>query len=158
MNETQVLRLFLARMDNYGVSDIWHIRGRLYAIVMNDQYYNAVVLVNSYAYYEDRYHIASKNKPTLVICYEHDTVLPIPALSMRYGNYAKPYDLPEGIDDIVTQRHTRLGSKVFVGMYIVGIRLAQSMMKDFPKATRSRYKHRIEALNRRKQGSQVKTT
>lgn len=157
MKEIHVLRMFLARMENYGVTRIKHIRGRVYDVVMNGEHYSAVMLVNSYAYYEDRYHIAKK-KPTLVICYEHDTVLPLPALSMRYGNYAQPYELPESIEDIETQRHTRLGSKVFVGMYIVGVRLAQNMMKDFPASTRTRYKQRIEALNKRKQGSPVKVS
>lgn len=157
MKEIHVLRMFLARMDNYGVTHIAHVRGRIYEVVMNGQQHKAVLLVNSYSYYDDRYHIA-KNKPTMVICYEHDTVLPIPALSMRYGNYAKSYERPEGIKDIVAQRHTRLGSKVFIGMYITGFRIAQDMMKDFPPSTRTRYKQRIEALNKRKQGSQVKVS
>lgn len=155
MREIHVHRMFLARMENYGVTSIKHIRGRIYEVVMNDQQYRAVVLVNSYSYYEDRYHLLKK-QPTLVICYEHDTVLSIPALSMRFGNLAEAFEKPEGIDDIKAQRHTKLGSKVFVGMYITGIRIAQSMMKDFPPSTRTRYKQRIETLNRRKQGSQVK--
>jgi hypothetical protein len=132
-------------MDTYGITQITHVRGRIYDVVMNGEQSRAVMLVNSYSYYEDRYHIAKK-QPALVICYEHDTVLPIPALSMRFSNLAKPYEKPEGIDDIVAQRHTKLGSKVFVGMYITGFRIAQNMMKDFPPSTRTRYKQRIEAL------------
>lgn len=157
MNSKHVLRMFLARLDTYEVTNITHIRGRIYSVTMAGQQYRAVVLVNSYSYYEDRYHLP-KNKPDLVICYEHDTVLPVPALSMRFGNLAKPFEKPEGIDDIKVQRHTRLGSKVFVGMYITGFRIAQEMMKDFPPSTRTRYKQRIEALNKRKQGSQVKVS
>lgn len=157
MKEIHVLRMLLARMDTYDITHIEHIRGRIYTVTMAGQQYRAVMLVNSYSYYEDRYHLP-KNKPDLVICYEHDTVLPIPALSMRFGNLAKPFEKPEGIDDIVTQRHTKVGSKVFVGMYITGFKIAQKMMKDFPPSTRTRYKQRIEALNRRKQGSQVKVS
>src|SRR5215813_14315467 len=98
MKETDVLRMFLARAGNYEVTDIKHSRGRAYSVVMKGNTYNAVVLLNSFQYYELQYHIARK-KPDLVICYKHDSVLPVPVLSIRAGNYAEPHDLPEEIED-----------------------------------------------------------
>src|SRR5690349_12416944 len=103
MRETDVLRMFLARAENYEVKSIKHTRGRAYLVEMKGKIHNAVVLLNSFQYYELQYHIA-KVKPDLVICYRHDSVLPIPVLSIRVGNYAAAYELPEDIEDVEAQR------------------------------------------------------
>ena len=154
MKEIDVLRMLIARADNYGISSVQHMHGRLYSIVMNGEHYTAVVLVHSFAYYEKRYHIAM-NKPTLVVCYMHDTVVPIPVLSTRAGNYAKAYELPSEIEDIEAQRWSKLGSQVLLGMYISGVRLAQTIMKELPVSTRNRYLQKVEGLGRRKRGRPV---
>lgn len=154
MKELDVLRALMARMDNYAISSIKPIRGRLWSVVMDNEHYNAVVLVHSFEYYEKRYHVAMQ-KPTLIICFVHDTVVPVPVLSMRAGNYAKAYELPTEIDDIEQQRWSKLGSRVLLGMYISGVRLAQTMMKELPVSTRNRYLQKVEELGRRKRGRPV---
>jgi hypothetical protein len=132
MTENDVLRLFLARRENYGVVACSHQKGRVYEVVMNDESYHAVVLISSFAYYELRYHIAT-HQPTLVICYEHTSVLPIPVLSLRAGNLAKAYELPETIIDVAAQRFTRVGSQVLLGQYICGVKAAQTLIeKEVP--------------------------
>jgi hypothetical protein len=150
--------MFLARADNYEVTDIKHSRGRAYTVVMKGKTYNAVVLLNSFQYYELQYHIA-KVKPDLVICYRHDTVLPIPVLSIRAGNYADKYELPEEIEDLEAQRHSKTGARVLLGMYISGLRRAQDIIhdKDFPKSTRNRYLQKARELGKRKRGRPVDT-
>jgi hypothetical protein len=154
MKELDVLRMLLARTDNYGISDVQAIRGRLYSLTMNGECYTAVVLVHSFAYYEKRYHI-SLNKPTLIVCYVHDTVVPIPVLSTRGGNFAKAYELPAEIEDIEAQRSSKTGAHVLLGMYISGVRLAQTIIKELPVSTRNRYLQKVEALGRRKRGRPV---
>lgn len=154
MHETDVLRMFLARADNYGVSRVSLLQGRLYRVTMNDDMYTAVLLVHSFAYYEKRYHI-SQTRPTLVVCYEHDTVVPIPVLSMRAGNFARAYELPTEIEDIVTQRWSKVGTRVLLGMYISGVRQAQTIVNGLPRATRDRYLHRVKTLGRRARGRPV---
>jgi hypothetical protein len=72
MNELDVFRLLLARRDNYDISEIAHISGRAYSLVMEGRRYTAVVLSNSFDFYQLRYHIA-KRVPDLVICFTHDT-------------------------------------------------------------------------------------
>jgi hypothetical protein len=154
IQEIDVLRLLIARADNYGISRVSPLRGRLYAVTMNEENYTAVVLTHSFAYYEKRYHI-SRNKPTLIVCYVHDTVVPMPVLSMRAGNFAKAYELPAEIEDIETQRWSKTGAHVFIGMYISGVRLAQTMMKELPVSTRNRYLQKVKDLGRRKRGRPV---
>src|SRR5205807_9996189 len=119
MREADVLRMFLARADNYAVTSIKHSRGRAYSVVMEGKTHNAVVLSHSFDYYALQYHIA-RQRPDLVICYVHDTVVPIPVLSMRVGNLAEAYDLPEDIEDVEAQRCSRTGSRVVLAMYSSG--------------------------------------
>jgi hypothetical protein len=154
MEERDVLRMLLARSDNYSVARVKAVRGRLYDITMNGQLYRALILVHSFSYYELRYHV-SLVRPTLVVCYIHDSVLPIPVLSTRIGNYAQAYELPEQITDIATQRATKVGSQVLLGMYMSGVRSAQEIFKELPVSTRNRYLQRVEELGKRKRGKPV---
>jgi hypothetical protein len=156
VKESDVLRMFLARADNYNVTAITHTRGRAYSVVMGGKTYNAVLLLHSFQYYELQYHIA-RHKPDLVICYMHDSVLPIPVLSMRVGNLAEPYDLPEDIEDVKSQRFSRTGSRVLLGMYVSGLRQAQEIIKDLKPTTRKRYLQKAKELGKRKRGRPVDT-
>jgi hypothetical protein len=157
MNELDVFRLLLARRNNYDISEIEHTSGRSYTIVMNGRRYNAVVLPNSFAFYEKRYHIA-KVIPTLVICFTHDTALPVPVLSMKAGKIALPYDLPSGITDVEAQRHrSKTGSQVLLGMYLCGMKEAQMIVNELPTTSRKRYIERARQLGKRKRGRPVDT-
>lgn len=154
MNETDVLRMFLARRDNYGVGSITPLHGRFYDVEMNGERYTAVVLAHSFAYYMLRYHLAQV-RPTLVICSVHDTVLPVPVLSTKVGNFANAYELPEEITDIEHQRTSRLGSQVLLGMYISGMKAAQTIVNGLPTSTKNRYLRKATLLGKRKRGRPV---
>lgn len=154
MKETDVLRLFLARRDNYGVSSITPLHGRLYTVEMNGVQYRAVMLLHSFAYYELRYHIAPV-PPTLVICYQHDTVVSIPVLSLKVGNFAHAYELPEEITDVEAQRNSQRGSQVLLGMYLSGMKVAQTMVNGLPGSTKNRYLRKAKLLGKRKRGRPV---
>jgi hypothetical protein len=148
--------MFEARADNYTVKDISHIRGRAYSLTMGSEHYNAVVLYTSFDYYDLRYHLA-KVKPDFIICFQHNTVVPIPVLSLKAGRLAKGYELPEEIKDIREQRFTKVGSRVLLGMYLSGIRLAQDIIKDLKPTTKARYLQKAKDLSRRKRGRPVDT-
>jgi hypothetical protein len=156
MREIDILRMFEARADNYAVKDVSHIRGRAYSLTMAGQQYNAVVLFKSFQYYELGYQLA-KLKPTIIICYQHNTVVPIPVLSLKAGRHAKAYELPEEITDIEQQRFTKTGSRVLLGMYISGVRFAQDLVKDLRPTTKARYLQKAKDLSRRKRGRPVDT-
>jgi hypothetical protein len=154
MNTQDVLRLLLSRRENYGVSQITRLQGRVYAVVMNEEHYNAVVLASSFQFYTLRYHIA-QSRPTLVICYVHDTCLPVPTLSLRAGNLAQIHELPETISDIEAQRNRPFGSQVLLGMYLCGLRSGQRIVSELPPTTRKRYLQRVKMLGKRKRGKPV---
>lgn len=154
MNELDVFRLLLARRDNYDISEIAHISGRAYSIVMRGKRYNTIVLLNSFDFYQLRYHIA-KRIPDLVICFAHTTVLDVPCLSLKSSRLARPRDLPEGIVDVVKQRHrSKIGSQCLLGQYLIGVKSAQDIIhhKDFPPRSRRRYIERARLLGRRRPG------
>jgi hypothetical protein len=123
---------------------------------MESKTYNAVALLSSFQYYELQYHIARK-RPDLVICYQHNSVLPIPVLSTKHGNYAQPYELPEEIEDLEAQRFTKTGCRVLLGMYISGMRRAQDIIKDLKPTTRKRYLQKAKDLGKRRRGRPVDT-
>jgi hypothetical protein len=157
MKEADILRMFEARADNYSVTNISHVRGRAYFIIMDGKHYNAVVLFNSFQYYELKYHIA-RQKPTLIICYQHNTVVPIPVLSLKAGRHAKPYEKPEEITDVAEQRFTKTGCRVLLGMYISGVRYAQDLIKEMKSpTTKARYLQKARDLSTRTRGRPVDT-
>lgn len=159
MKEADILRMFEARADNYVVKDILHIRGRAYSLSMwGVSYKSAVVLFNSFQYYELRYHLA-KVKPDLIICFRHDTVVPIPVLSLKAGKFAEKEERPEEIDDVAAQRFTKTGSRVLLGMYLSGLKYAQELINDpdFPSTTKARYLQKAKDLSTRKRGRPVDT-
>lgn len=156
MYEIDVLNAFLARMDNYGVTSAIHQHGQYYHLVMNGEQHNAVLLTHSFHYYEKRYHLADE-RPTLIICHTHDTVLPVPVLSVRAGNFARAYELPESVYDMEQQRYTKVGSQVLLGAYISGLKSAQVIVNNLPPSTRGRYFLRAKELCRRKRGRPVGT-
>ena len=157
MTELDVFRLLLARRANYGIAEIIPVSGRAYSIVMEGKHYNAVVLPNSFSFYELRYHIA-KRVPDLIVCFQHDTVIPVTCLSLKSGRIAEPHALPDGYTDPEKQRHrSKIGSQVLLGMYLCGLRDAQKIIhhKDFPARSRRRYIERARQLGRRKPGRPV---
>ncbi len=156
MKETDVVGLLLARRENYEVRSITPFHGNMYHVTMQEQGYTAVVLLSSFDYYDKRYHLG-KVVPSLVICFEHNTVLPIPVLSLRVGNLAKPYELPLSVElaDLEVKRRSKLAHKVLLGMALSGMKAAQAIMKDLPETTRRRYTHEIKAFGKRGRGKPV---
>lgn len=155
MTELEVFRLLLARRDNYGITEIAHISGRAYSLVMAGRSYTAVILPTSFDFYQLRYHIA-KRVPDLVICFVHDTVIPVMCLSLKSGRIAMPYDLPAQITDVEAQRHrSKTGSQVLLGMYLCGMREAQTIVNRLPPRSKRRYIERARQLGKRRPGRPV---
>ena len=113
-----------------------------------------MVLFSSFEYYEKRYHLA-KVEPTLCVCMVHNTVLPIDCLSLRLSNYAQAYELPANIKNIEKQRHSKTGSQVLLGMYILGVHKAVDLIESLPATTRKRYLSRAKSLQKRTRGKPV---
>jgi hypothetical protein len=159
MTELDVLRLLLARRNNYGITEIVHLSGKSYSLTMEGHKYHAIILPNSFDFYEQRYHLG-KRLPDLVVCFVHDTVIPVKCISLKAGRIALPLDLPAHIKNVETQRHrSKIGSRCLLGMYLCGMKDAQKIIhhKDFPPTTRKRYLQRARELGKRRRGRPVDT-
>jgi len=157
MTELEVFHLLLARRDNYDISEIAHVSGKVYSLIMAGKTYTAIIVTNSFDFYQLRYHIA-KQVPTMVICFTHDTVVPITCLSLKAGRIAMPYELPAQITNVIAQRHrSKIGSQVLLGMYLCGMREAQKLVNSFKPTTRKRYLQRARELSKRRPGHPVDT-
>jgi uncharacterized protein YqiB (DUF1249 family) len=155
MTELEVFRLLLARRENYGISEIVPISGRTYSLTMKQTAYTAIIVTNSFDFYQLRYHLA-KHVPTLIICFSHDSVVPVTCLSLKAGRIALPYDLPAHIRNVEQQRHgSKVGSQVLLGMYLCGMQDAQKLVNKLPDRTRRRYLQRARELSNRKPGRPV---
>lgn len=156
MKEIDVVGLLLARRENYDVGSVNAFYGNTYTVMMGGRSYNAVVLVASFDYYVRRYHMA-KVLPTLVICFEHTTVLPIPVLSLKGGNLAQAYELPQDVslEDLQVTRRSKLAHKVLLGMSLSGMNVAKNILRDLPETTRRRYTGEIKSFGKRGRGRPV---
>jgi hypothetical protein len=144
----------LARRDNYDLTDIEHFRGKYFDVVLQGRRYTAVVLFSSFEFYVKRYHLADI-QPTLCICKVHDTVLPIACLHLQASNFAAPYELPEQIAHVGDKRKGKIGSRVLLGQYLLGVHSAVDLVEDLPDSTRKRYAARARTLQKRVVGKPV---
>ena len=156
MKERDVLGLLYARRDNYEVGQITPFHGNMYRVTVKKQDYTAVVLLSSFDYYSKRYHLG-KIVPSFVICFEHNTVLPLPVLSLRAGNLAEPYELPLTVElaDLAMKRRSKLAHKVLLGMALSGMKAAQVILRDLPETTRRRYTSELKSFGKRGRGKPV---
>jgi len=155
MTENDVMRIFLSRRDSYRVSEIQHISGHKYEIVMEGKRYSAVVLPSSFSFYLKRYHLA-KCMPSLVISFTHDTILPVSCLSMDDSHLALPLDLPARIRNMDQQRHkSKAGSQVVLGGFMAGERSAVKLVNGLSPRSRRRYVERAKELGKRRRGRPV---
>lgn len=157
MTELDVIRLLLARRDNYGISGIRHIGGRAYSVTMGGRPHTAIIVPSAFDFYAMRYHLCEEI-PTMIVCFTHDAVLPVTCLSLKSGHIGKPHDLPAQITDVRTQRHrSKVGSQVLLSMYMCGMKQAMTIIDKLPPRSRRRYLERARELGKRLPGRPVGT-
>jgi hypothetical protein len=152
--ETEVLYGLLARRENYNIEGVSHLTGRYYDVSIRGKHYIAVVLFYSFEYYEKRYHLA-EIQPDLCVCMVHNTVLPCDCLNLQASNYANAYELPEYIQDLEAQRKGKTGSRVLLGMYLLGVHSAVDLVENLKPTTRKRYQAKAKMLRKREKGKPV---
>ncbi len=157
MTELDVLRLLLARRENYNISDIQPISGRAYSVVMGGRTHTAIIVPNAFDFYAMRYHLCEEI-PSLVVCFTHDAVLPVTCLALKSGHIGKPHDLPAQIKNVEAQRHkSKTGSQVLLTMYLCGMKDACKIIDKLPPRSRRRYLERARELGKRLPGRPVGT-
>src|ERR1700730_11840553 len=88
--------LLLAQLRSLDLKVVAVYRQFLWSVEIEDQgrkTYTAVILPTSFDYWRRRYHLA-QHPPGLIICYEHDTCINVPVLSLHDGMLFAPCHFP----------------------------------------------------------------
>lgn len=156
MNRNDVKSLFLTHAPRMAVLNIQPFgKPWMYTALFNRVHLLAVIVVNSSDYWELRLHLSKRANVGMVICWKHDSCLPVGVLSLETGQTSEPYAIPTGHDPIAEGR-TRGTSKVFMGMLLSGVQRAyDALNNDMPYQTKNRYLHRLQALSKHKRGRPI---
>lgn len=125
----------------------------LLSIEVEGKQYTAVILATSFEYWRKRYHLA-RNPPGLVICYQHDTCVNVPVLSLHDGTLYAPCHFPAWFGSY-DGRFTRRGKQVFLGALLSGVASAYDELDRLPRSTQYRYHHDLKMFRRHKRGRPV---
>jgi hypothetical protein len=154
---------FLVQAAHYrAIKDIQPTgRGYAFSALLNGKPVVGVVLVRSSDFWEYRLHLEDKgnkrqHRPPvgLVVCYRHDSVLPVHVFALEDGRDYDREDLPAKYADFAKVRaeHSRHSAKVFLGGLLCGNKSAHDLLQDMDESTRRKYEARMHSYQRRPPG------
>lgn len=106
----------------------------------------AVSLVRSSDYWKHRLHLTAKHV-SMVICVQHDTILPVPCLALLEGWSYEAHKEPRTF-----QARNRYTSYVVIGALLCGLESWFQGVQALPTGTKYRYLARIQEYSRRRPG------
>ena len=146
---------FLVQAAHYrAIKDIQPTgHGYAFAALLNGKPTNGVVLVRSSDFWEYRLHM-HKTPPGLVVCYRHDSVLPVHVFALEDGRDYDREDLPGKYPDLAKVRaeHSRHSAKVLLGALLCGNKGAHDLLQGMDESTRRKYEARMHRYQRRPPG------
>ncbi len=127
--------------------------GYAFSALLNSKTVQGVVLVQSSDFWEYRLHL-EQSALELVVCYRHDSVVPVHVLALEDGRDYAPEDLPGKYTtlDVVKAEHSRHAAKVLVGALLCGKKAAHDLLLGMPTSTRRKYEAKMHAYQRRQAG------
>lgn len=150
-----VLHHFLLQQSHFSsvASVRFATRGLALALDYQGRHLRAVVLVKSSDYWEYRLHLAS-NRPGLIVCHRHDSLVPLPVLSLEDGREYQAEDLPKKYEQLAQARdeHSRHAAKVLLGALLCGVKEAHDLLLAMPESTRRKYELKMHTYQRRQRG------
>jgi len=149
MNRAETLHLFLSHAPALHI-----ILERVYStycleVSITGQSYRALVLARSRDFWLQRIHL-HRTRPTLVICYQHDTCLPCAALALDEGYLYEGGELPHWYAP--PKRFTARGHMVLLGQLLSGVDAGFLQLETLPRSTRYRYLSRMKQLMHNRAG------
>ncbi|HVB20388.1 MAG TPA: hypothetical protein VNG51_00395 [Ktedonobacteraceae bacterium] len=150
---------------NHFISQLPHFRhikkvelgehGNAFSALLNGkrQPVQGVVLVRSSDYWEYRLHM-QRSSVGLVVCYRHDSVVPVHVLALEDGRDYECEDLPGKYAslDVVRAERSRHAAKVFLGALLCGKKAAHDLLLNMDESTRRKYEARMHRYQRRQPG------
>lgn len=83
---------------------------------------------------------------SLVVCWEHNSCLPCPTLSLQEGYCYDAYELPKWFS--LEGKLTRKSAPVFRGALLAGLQEAYQRLSALPRSTRRRYEREVQTMLR----------
>jgi hypothetical protein len=119
-----------------------------------------IVLVRSSDFWEYRLHLA-RTPLDLVVCYRHDTLLPVTVVELETGKHYRPHDYPHQFTSFeqAYQSRSRVGRLIIVGGLLCGVQRAYDLLDALRQAgkesTRRTYENSAHAYQKRRRGRQL---
>ncbi|HEV2582821.1 MAG TPA: hypothetical protein VGT44_18325, partial [Ktedonobacteraceae bacterium] len=93
----------------------------------------------------------------VLVCYRHDSVLPIPVVELESGNTDRPHEFPHVFTSYEEAYHSRskTGRLTIVGGLLCGVQRAYDLLETLPESTRRKYETSAHQYQKRRRGRQL---
>lgn len=137
MNRAETFNLFLSHTTALHIAiDRVYSQFAMQITIGQDETHRAVVLARSSDYWQQRIHL-HRVRPSLVICFTHDTCLPCRVLALDEGYLFEIGQLPKWYTP--EKRATERGCRVLLGQLLSGSEAGFQHLEKLPRSTRYRY-------------------
>ncbi len=126
------------------------------ATYAGQQTVRGMVLVRSSEFWHYRLHLA-RFPLDLIVCYRHDTVLPVTVVEIETGKHYTPHEYPHqftSYEDAYKAR-SQTGRLTIVGGLLCGVQRAYDLVATLPESTRRKYENSAHAFQKRRRGRQL---
>ena len=134
-------------------------RGTGFVATYAGQTARGLVLARSSDFWQYRLHLA-RSPIEMVVCYRHDTILPVTVVEIETGNHYQPHEYPHQFTSYedAYQARTRAGRLTIVGGLLCGVQRAYDLVADLPESTRRKYENSAHDFQKRRRGRQLAST
>ncbi len=131
-------------------------RGTGFVATYAGQTARGLVLARSSDFWQYRLHLA-RSPLDLVVCYRHDTVLPITVVEIETGKHYTPHEYPNQFTSYedAYQARTQAGRLTIVGGLLCGVQRAYDLVAALPESTRRKYENSAHDFQKRRRGRQL---
>ena len=149
MDRGQTLNLFLTHSQALHVTLDTVYSSYSLQVSVEGKPYRALVLSASSEYWRQRVHL-QRQRPDLLICYQHDSCVPCTVLALDEGYLYEACELPHWYTP--DKRFTTRGHLVLLGQLLSGVEAGFVQVATLPRSTRYRYLAEMKRLMRNRSG------
>ncbi|HYT34341.1 MAG TPA: hypothetical protein VEL69_04850, partial [Ktedonobacteraceae bacterium] len=134
-------------------------RGTGFVATYASQTTRGLCLARSSDFWHYRLHLA-RSPLDLVVCYRHDTILPITVVEIETGKHYTPHEYPNQFTSYeeAYQARTQAGRLTIVGGLLCGVQRAYDLVAALPESTRRKYENSAHDFQKRRPGRQLAST
>jgi hypothetical protein len=118
-------------------------------VTVEGKLYRALILSHSSDYWKQRLHL-HRQRPGLLIVYQHETCVPCATLALDEGYLYAPGELPHWYTP--EKRFTTRGHMVLLGQLLAGQEAGYQQLASLPRSTRYRYLAQVKRFMSNRSG------